>query len=209
MSSSPTTYSRTTTFSTLIYLLKTLYLIPFKVSERPWKLADDVPVVIAVSEKRSHAGHLFTSVVFFIQNTVLPCRQSFDVLQRAKSVSAQWFPQRDWAHWFVVRSLTAHSGLQCGVRLCAIVCTEDFDSTQLFTVRSPTQPSGLQCRVRTLHSGLQCGVQLCAIVCTLQCGVRICAVVCSAESDSTQWFAVCSPTLRSGFFCRVESDFVQ
>ena len=156
MSSSPTTYSRTTTFSTLIYLLKTLYLIPFKVSERPWKLADDVPVVIAVSEKRSHAGHLFTSV-FFIQNTVLPCRQSFDVLQRAKSVSAQWFRQRDCAHWFVVRSLTAHSGLQCGVRLCAIVCT-------------------------------------------LQCGVRICAVVCSAESDSTQWFAVWSPTLRSGFF---------
>ena len=146
---------------------------------------------------------------FFIQNTVLPCRQSFDVLQRAKSVSAQWFPQRDWAHWFVVRSLTAHSGLQCGVRLCAIVCTEDFDSTQLFTVRSPTQPSGLQCRVRTLHSGFRWRVRLCAIVCTLQCGVRICAVVCSAESDSTQWFAVWSPTLRSGFFCRVESDFVQ
>ena len=98
--------------------------------------------------------------------------------------------ESDCAQWFAVWSPI----------LCAIVCTEDFDSTQLFTVRSPTQPSGLQCRVRTLHSGLQCGVRLCAIVCTLQCGVRICAVVCSAESDSTQWFAVWSPTLRSGFF---------
>ena len=102
-----------------------------------------------------------------------------------------------------VESYTVRNSLHLGFWLNAVVYSAESDSTQWFAVQSPNSTQWFAVWSPTVRNSLHFAVRSPNLRSGLQCRVQLYTVVCSVESDFTQWvfFAVLSLTLCSRLQC--------